>query len=73
MVLGESTLAGVSLAAVLLGMAIKRTADRAAGGQPLWHAAFLPLSIVGLLLIAIRSWYGAASGKGYYWKGRWYS
>ncbi|WP_018884120.1 glycosyltransferase [Paenibacillus massiliensis] len=72
-VLGESTLAGVSLAAVLLGMAIKRTADRAAGGQPLWHAALLPLSIVGLLLIAIRSWYGAASGKGYYWKGRWYS
>lgn len=70
--LGSGQLAIWAGAALLLGAAVKRTADRA-GGQPRRYCLLLPAAIPALTAIALASWYGAKSGKGYEWKGRRYS
>jgi len=68
---GQSLAAAMPVAAVLTGIAIKRTSD-AAGRQPVWFCLLLPASILCLSLIAVGSWRGSRSGGGYEWKGRRY-
>ncbi|MBB3112895.1 glycosyltransferase involved in cell wall biosynthesis [Paenibacillus phyllosphaerae] len=53
----------------LLGIAIKLAVDRK-HGQPFWYAALLAPGVVLLSAIAWASWRGAASKRGYVWKGR---
>ncbi|MEK4849449.1 glycosyltransferase family A protein [Paenibacillus sp. FSL H7-0756] len=58
-------------AALLAGLAVKRTSD-AAGRQPLWFCLLLPAGILCLSLIAVASWRGSRTRAGYEWKGRRY-
>ncbi|ETT56510.1 glycosyltransferase [Paenibacillus sp. FSL R7-269] len=58
-------------AALLAGLAVKRTSD-AAGRQPFWFCLLLPAGILCLLLIAVASWHGSRTRAGYEWKGRRY-
>ncbi|WP_405104887.1 glycosyltransferase family A protein [Paenibacillus sp. FSL K6-1217] len=58
-------------AALLAGMAVKRTSD-AAGRQPVWFCLLLPAGMLCLSLIAVASWRGSRPRGGYEWKGRRY-
>ena len=60
-----------SLCAGAAGIAVKRTSD-SAGRQPLWFCFLIPASILCLAAIAVSSWRGSYSGRGYEWKGRRY-
>lgn len=68
---GQPAAAVWPAAAVLGGIAVKRTSD-AAGRQPVWFSLLLPASVVCLSLIAAASWRGSAARGGYEWKGRRY-
>ncbi len=68
---GQPAAAVWPAAAVLSGIAVKRTSD-AAGRQPVWFSLLLPASVVCLSLIAAASWRGSAASGGYEWKGRRY-
>lgn len=69
---GDPLVIGYGLAATLLGMGVKRVADKV-NSQPLWLMFLHPVSITCVILIGISSWLGAVTGKGYVWKGRRYS
>ncbi|WP_367272741.1 glycosyltransferase [Paenibacillus tritici] len=58
-------------AALLTGIAVKRTSD-AAGKQPFWYCILLPAAMLCLSLIAAASWNGSRTRGGYEWKGRRY-
>lgn len=58
-------------AALLSGIAVKRTSD-AAGRQPVWFCLLVPASMLSLSLIAVASWRGSRTHGGYEWKGRRY-
>lgn len=58
-------------AALLGGVAVKRTSD-AAGRQPVWFCLLVPASMLSLSLIAMASWRGSRTRGGYEWKGRRY-
>lgn len=58
-------------AAVLGGIALKRTSD-AAGKHPFWFCLLVPASMLCLSLIAVASWRGSRTRGGYEWKGRRY-
>ncbi|WP_054942309.1 glycosyltransferase [Paenibacillus ihuae] len=60
-----------SVCACAAGMAVKRISD-SAGRQPLWYCFLIPASILCLTGIAVSSWRGSHSGRGYEWKGRRY-
>ncbi|MEK4046329.1 glycosyltransferase family A protein [Paenibacillus sp. FSL H8-0048] len=68
---GEPGAALWPAAALLAGLAVKRTSD-AAGRQPFWFCLLLPASILCLSLIAVASWRGSRTRAGYEWKGRRY-
>ncbi len=70
-VIGYNESAWWAFAAILAGMAVKWTADRA-GGQPPWLFLLLPVSIFCLSAIALSSWRAGRTGRGYIWKGRRY-
>lgn len=59
-------------ACMSLGIGVKLTADRF-GGQPGWLSIFMPISTVLLIVLALDSYLGANSSKGYQWKGRKYT
>ncbi len=60
-----------SVCACAAGIAVKRTSD-SAGRQPRWYCFLIPASILSLTAIAVSSWRGSYSGRGYEWKGRRY-
>ncbi|WP_310830547.1 glycosyltransferase [Paenibacillus pedocola] len=60
-----------SVCACAAGIAVKRTSD-SAGRHPLWFCFLIPASILSLSAIAVSSWRGSYSGRGYEWKGRKY-
>lgn len=68
---GQPAAAALAAAAVLAGIAIKRTSD-AAGRQPALFCLLLPAGIICLALISLASWRGSRSRGGYEWKGRRY-
>ncbi|MFS0727323.1 glycosyltransferase [Paenibacillus sp. 1P07SE] len=55
-----------------LGVLIKRATDRMQS-QPGWLAWCMPASIACFIAIGLSSWLTAGRGKGYEWKGRYYS
>ncbi|WP_211747419.1 glycosyltransferase [Paenibacillus sp. Marseille-Q4541] len=69
---GEGQLMAWGALGTLLGMLVKRVADRT-GGHPLWLSLLQPASIACVIAIGISSWLGAVTGKGYVWKGRRYN
>jgi glycosyltransferase involved in cell wall biosynthesis len=60
-----------SVCACAAGIAVKRTSD-SAGRQPRWFCFLIPASVLCLTAIAVSSWRGSYSGRGYEWKGRRY-